>query len=77
MQTKLRIGLAEQTLLAALGQAAVYSEKHSTPPPNIQSPLEEVSSHSPCLWEQILSFYHYDLFGQFHYFYSETLNYYH
>uniref|UniRef100_A0A9I9E0W5 DNA ligase n=1 Tax=Cucumis melo TaxID=3656 RepID=A0A9I9E0W5_CUCME len=42
LQTKLRIGLAEQTLLAALGQAAVYAEKHSTPPPNIQSPLEEV-----------------------------------
>uniref|UniRef100_A0A2N9EY75 DNA ligase n=1 Tax=Fagus sylvatica TaxID=28930 RepID=A0A2N9EY75_FAGSY len=41
LQTKLRIGLAEQTLLAALGQAAVYTEKHSTPPPNIQSPLEE------------------------------------
>ncbi|PON66475.1 DNA ligase, ATP-dependent [Parasponia andersonii] len=41
MQAKLRIGLAEQTLLAALGQAALYSEKHSTPPPNIQSPLEE------------------------------------
>lgn len=40
---KLRIGLAEQTLLAALGQAAVYTEKHSTPPPHIQSPLEEVS----------------------------------
>ena len=35
------IGLAEQTLLAALGQAAVYA--HSTPPPNIQSPLEEMS----------------------------------
>ncbi|KAA0037310.1 DNA ligase 1-like [Cucumis melo var. makuwa] len=43
LQTKLRIGLAEQTLLAALGQAAVYAEKHSTPPPNIQSPLEEAS----------------------------------
>lgn len=41
LQTKLRIGLAEQTLLAALGQAAVYTEEHSTPPPNIQSPLEE------------------------------------
>ncbi|GMY05936.1 replication protein A 70 kDa DNA-binding subunit A-like [Fagus crenata] len=39
--TKLRIGLAEQTLLAALSTAAVYTEKHSTPPPNIQSPLEE------------------------------------
>jgi hypothetical protein len=42
LQTKLRIGLAEQTLLAALGQAAVYTEEHSTPPPHIQSPLEEV-----------------------------------
>ncbi|KAF3454913.1 hypothetical protein FNV43_RR05361 [Rhamnella rubrinervis] len=41
LQAKLRIGLAEQTLLAALGQAAVYNEKYSTPPPNIQSPLEE------------------------------------
>lgn len=39
----MRIGLAEQTLLAALGQAAVYTQKDSTPPPNIQSPLEEVS----------------------------------
>ncbi|KAE8037729.1 hypothetical protein FH972_010294 [Carpinus fangiana] len=43
IQTKLRIGLAEQTLLAALGQAAVYTEEHSTPPPNIQSPLEEAA----------------------------------
>lgn len=43
LQSKLRIGLAEQTLLAALGQAAVYNEQHSKPPPNIQSPLEEVS----------------------------------
>ncbi|TXG73777.1 hypothetical protein EZV62_002356 [Acer yangbiense] len=42
LQSKLRIGLAEQTLLAALGQAAVYNEQHSKPPPNIQSPLEEV-----------------------------------
>ncbi|XP_024031443.1 DNA ligase 1 isoform X2 [Morus notabilis] len=41
LQAKLRIGLAEQTLLAALGQAAVYSEKHSNPPPKVQSPLEE------------------------------------
>ncbi|XP_062082174.1 DNA ligase 1-like [Humulus lupulus] len=40
LQAKLRIGLAEQTLLAALGQAAVYSEQHSTPK-NIQSALEE------------------------------------
>ncbi|KAM0996675.1 hypothetical protein ACFX14_006744 [Malus domestica] len=43
LQTKLRIGLAEQTLLAALGQAAVYTEKNSTPPPHIQSPLEEAA----------------------------------
>ncbi|KAK7312606.1 hypothetical protein VNO77_36582 [Canavalia gladiata] len=43
LQTKLRIGYAEQTLLAALGQAAVYTEEHSKPPPEIQSPLEEAS----------------------------------
>ncbi|KAG2674160.1 hypothetical protein I3760_13G122100 [Carya illinoinensis] len=43
LQMKLRIGLAEQTLLAALGQAAIYTEKHSTPPPNIQSPVEEAA----------------------------------
>ncbi|KAJ7947881.1 DNA ligase [Quillaja saponaria] len=43
LQTKLRIGLAEQTLLTALGQAAVYSEEHSTPSPQIQSPLEEAA----------------------------------
>lgn len=41
LQTKLRIGLAEQTLLAALGQAAIHAEKHSKPPPHIQSPSEE------------------------------------
>ncbi|PRQ33379.1 putative DNA ligase (ATP) [Rosa chinensis] len=43
LQSKLRIGLAEQTLLAALGQAAVYTEEHSKPPPEIQSPLEEAA----------------------------------
>ncbi|KAI4304706.1 hypothetical protein MLD38_040180 [Melastoma candidum] len=43
LQAKLRIGLAEQTLLAALGQAAVYSEKHSKPSSKIQSPLEEAA----------------------------------
>ncbi|TYH81048.1 hypothetical protein ES332_D03G172200v1 [Gossypium tomentosum] len=32
-----------QTLLAALGQAAVYNEQHSKPPPNVQSPLEEAA----------------------------------
>ncbi|BBH05037.1 DNA ligase 1, partial [Prunus dulcis] len=43
LQTKLRIGLAEQTLLAALGHAAVHAEKHSTPPSHIQSPIEEAA----------------------------------
>ncbi|KAL6960038.1 tRNA ligase [Sarracenia purpurea var. burkii] len=43
LQSKLRIGLAEQTLLAALGQAAVYAEKHSSPLAHIDSPLEEAS----------------------------------
>ncbi|XP_028776240.1 DNA ligase 1-like [Neltuma alba] len=43
LQSKLRIGYAEQTLLAALGQAAVYTEGHSVPPPEIQSPLEEAA----------------------------------
>ncbi|XP_020973413.1 DNA ligase 1 isoform X4 [Arachis ipaensis] len=41
LQGKLRIGVAEQTLLAALGQAAVQSEEHSKPPAGIKSPLEE------------------------------------
>ncbi|CAI0452798.1 unnamed protein product [Linum tenue] len=41
LQSKLRIGFSEQTLLAALGQAAAYIEKHSKPPSNVQSPLEE------------------------------------
>ncbi|KAL3838778.1 hypothetical protein ACJIZ3_023369 [Penstemon smallii] len=43
LQTKLRIGLAEQTLLTALGHAAVYSEKHSSPPPKVDNPLEEAA----------------------------------
>ncbi|GAB2275135.1 tRNA ligase [Dionaea muscipula] len=43
LQAKLRIGSAEKTLLSALGQAAVYAEKHSVPPSNIQSPLEEAA----------------------------------
>lgn len=43
LQTKLRIGLAEQTLLVALGQAAVYADKHSQPPSDTQSPLEEAA----------------------------------
>ncbi|GMP88781.1 hypothetical protein CsSME_00040634 [Camellia sinensis var. sinensis] len=43
LQSKLRIGLAEQTLLAALGQAAVYAEKDSSPPAHIVSPFEEAA----------------------------------
>ncbi|XP_017252849.1 DNA ligase 1 isoform X2 [Daucus carota subsp. sativus] len=43
LQTKLRIGLAEQTLLAALGHAAYYSEKRFKPPANIDSPSEEAA----------------------------------
>ncbi|KNA23525.1 hypothetical protein SOVF_024140 [Spinacia oleracea] len=39
LQAKLRISLAEKTLLTALGQAAVYSEEQSKPPSDIQ--LEE------------------------------------
>lgn len=46
MQTKLRIGLAEQTLLAALGHAAVYSEQQSSPPANVDNPLEEVKYYA-------------------------------
>ncbi|KAL8092441.1 DNA ligase 1-like [Apium graveolens] len=44
LQTKLRIGLAEQTLLAALGHAAYYSELHSSPPTHRDSPLEEAAN---------------------------------
>ncbi|XP_043706255.1 DNA ligase 1 [Telopea speciosissima] len=43
LQSKLRIGLAEQTLLVALGHAAVYSEEQSTPSSQIQSRLEEAA----------------------------------
>lgn len=45
MQSKLRIGLAEPTLLAALAHAAVYSEKHSTPA-KVANSLEDVSCHA-------------------------------
>ncbi|KAL0794778.1 hypothetical protein Bca101_066155 [Brassica carinata] len=41
LQAKLRLGFSNQTVLAALGQAAVYNEEHSKPPPNTKSPLEE------------------------------------
>ncbi|GAU17178.1 hypothetical protein TSUD_178080 [Trifolium subterraneum] len=42
LQEKLRLGYDEQTLLAALSQAALYTEEHSKPPPEIHSPLQEV-----------------------------------
>ncbi|MED6137879.1 tRNA ligase [Stylosanthes scabra] len=41
LQGKLRIGMGDQTLLAALAQAAVYTEEHSKPPADIKSPVEE------------------------------------
>ncbi|RYR11310.1 hypothetical protein Ahy_B05g079772 isoform C [Arachis hypogaea] len=46
LQGKLRIGVAEQTLLAALGQAAVQSEEHSKPPavgPMLSKPRKGIS----------------------------------
>lgn len=43
LQTKLRIGLAEQTLLTALGHAIFYTEKHPSPPVQTDSPLEEAA----------------------------------
>ncbi|KAF3498065.1 hypothetical protein DY000_02058058 [Brassica cretica] len=43
LQAKLRLGFSNQTVLAALGQAAVYNEEHSKPPPNTKSPLEEAA----------------------------------
>ncbi|KAF5196292.1 Dna ligase [Thalictrum thalictroides] len=43
LQSKLRIGLAEQTLLVALGHAAVYSEKDLAHPSQIQASLEEAA----------------------------------
>lgn len=42
LQDNLRLGFSRQTVLAALGQAAVYDEEHSKPPPNIKNPLDEV-----------------------------------
>ncbi|RCV42376.1 hypothetical protein SETIT_9G212100v2 [Setaria italica] len=42
LQSKMRIGLAEKTVQMALGQAAVYSDKKSSPP-EVQSPFEEAA----------------------------------
>ncbi|KAL6530519.1 tRNA ligase [Orobanche minor] len=39
----LRIGVAEQTLLIALGHAAVYSGKHLFSPKHVELPLEEAA----------------------------------
>lgn len=46
LKTKLRIGLAEQTLLTALGYAIVYTENGESPSKHSDSPLEEVSLYS-------------------------------
>ncbi|CAA7399102.1 unnamed protein product [Spirodela intermedia] len=43
LQSKMRIGLAEQTVLIALGQAAAYCDTLPAPPPESQSPLEEAA----------------------------------
>ncbi|CAH2038601.1 unnamed protein product [Thlaspi arvense] len=43
LQAKLRLGFSNQTVLAALGQAAVYNEEHSKPPSSTKSPLEEAA----------------------------------
>ncbi|AEE32410.1 ATP-dependent DNA ligase [Arabidopsis thaliana] len=44
LQDNLRLGFSRQTVLAALGQAAVYNEEHSKPPPNIKNPLDEAAT---------------------------------
>ncbi|KAM0946716.1 putative DNA ligase (ATP) [Dioscorea sansibarensis] len=41
LQSKMRIGLAEKTVLVALGQAAVYAEKPKVASEQVQSSLEE------------------------------------
>ncbi|ESQ47178.1 hypothetical protein EUTSA_v10028321mg [Eutrema salsugineum] len=43
LEGNLRLGFSGKIVLAALGQAAVYNEEHSKPPPNIKSPLEEAA----------------------------------
>ncbi|KAG7656928.1 DNA ligase ATP-dependent C-terminal [Arabidopsis suecica] len=44
LQDNLRLGFSRQTVLAALGQAAVYNEEHSKLPPNIKNPLDEAAT---------------------------------
>ncbi|CAL9087167.1 unnamed protein product [Musa textilis] len=43
LQSKMRIGLAEKTVLVALGQAAIYSEMNQNPQSQTQSDLEEAA----------------------------------
>ncbi|CAA7057484.1 unnamed protein product [Microthlaspi erraticum] len=43
LQENLRLGFSRQTVLAALGQAAVYNEEHSKPPRNTKNPLDEAA----------------------------------
>lgn len=42
MQGKMRIGLAEQTVISALGQAVVLSETPPVPPKELPARLDEV-----------------------------------
>uniref|UniRef100_A0A1J3CQ44 DNA ligase n=1 Tax=Noccaea caerulescens TaxID=107243 RepID=A0A1J3CQ44_NOCCA len=43
LQENLRLGFSRQTVLAALGQAAVYNEEHSKPPRNTKNPLDQAA----------------------------------
>ncbi|URD98470.1 DNA ligase [Musa troglodytarum] len=43
LQSKMRIGLAEKTVLVALGQAAIYSEMNQNPQSQTPSDLEEAA----------------------------------
>ncbi|CAN8304927.1 unnamed protein product [Cochlearia groenlandica] len=43
LEENLRLDFSRQTVLAALGQAAVYNEEHAKPPPNTKNPLEEAA----------------------------------
>jgi hypothetical protein len=47
LQGKMRIGLAEQTVISALGQAVVLSEEPPVPPKELPARLDEVSGRMP------------------------------